>query len=129
MAEREKYEMEFLLRTSTKVLDNMISTPSGLSEWFADDVNIKDDVYTFLWDGSEEQARLLKKKTNACVRWQWMEDEEEGLDTYFELRYEIDPMTKSVILTLTSFAEPDEVEESRFLWEGQIQQLKRKLGA
>jgi hypothetical protein len=129
MAEREKYEMEFLLRTSTKVLDNMISTPSGLSEWFADDVNIKDDIYTFLWDGSEEQARLLKKKTNSMVRWQWIEDEEEGLDTYFELRYEIDPMTKSVILTLTSFAEPDEVEESRFLWEGQINQLKRKLGA
>lgn len=129
MAEREKYEMDFLLRTSTKVLDNMISTPSGLSEWFADDVNIKDDIYTFFWDGSEEQARLLKKKQNAMVRWQWLEDEEEGLDTYFELRYEKDPMTKSVLLTLTSFAEPDEVEESRFLWEGQIGQLKRKLGA
>lgn len=129
MAEREKYEMDFLLRTSTKALDNMISTPSGLSEWFADDVNIKDDIYTFFWDGSEEQARLLKKKQNAMVRWQWLEDEEEGLDTYFELRYEKDPMTKSVLLTLTSFAEPDEVEESRFLWEGQIGQLKRKLGA
>ena len=129
MAEREKYEMDFLLRTSTKVLDDMISTPSGLSEWFADDVNIKDDIYTFFWDGSEEQARLLKKKPNVMVRWQWLEDEEEGLDTYFELRYETDPMTKAVLLTLTSFAEPDEVEESRFLWEGQIGELKRKLGA
>lgn len=129
MEEREKYEMDFLLKTSIKSLDNMVSTPSGLSEWFADDVNIKDDIYTFIWDGSEEEARLLSKKNNAKVRWQWLEDEEEGLDTYFELRYEIDPMTKSVILTLTSFAEPDEVEESRFLWEGQIQQLKRKLGA
>ncbi|MDG1333800.1 MAG: START-like domain-containing protein [Crocinitomicaceae bacterium] len=129
MAEREKYEMDFLLKTSIKSLDNMVSTPSGLSEWFADDVNIKDDIYTFIWDGSEEEARLLSKKNNAKVRWQWIEDEEEGLDTYFELRYEIDPMTKSVILTLTSFAEPDEVEESRFLWEGQIGQLKRKLGA
>ena len=129
MAEREKYEMDFLLKTSIKSLDNMVSTPSGLSEWFADDVNIKDDIYTFIWDGSEEEARLLAKKNNAKVRWQWLEDEEEGLDTYFELRYEIDPMTKSVILTLTSFAEPDEVEESRFLWEGQIGQLKRKLGA
>jgi hypothetical protein len=129
MEEREKYEMDFLLKTSIKSLDNMVSTPSGLSEWFADDVNIKDDIYTFIWDGSEEEARLISKKNNSKVRWQWIEDEEEGLDTYFELRYEIDPMTKSVILTLTSFAEPDEVEESRFLWEGQINQLKRKLGA
>lgn len=129
MEEREKYEMDFLLKTSIKSLDNMVSTPSGLSEWFADDVNIKDDIYTFIWDGSEEEARLITKKNNSKVRWQWVEDEEEGLDTYFELRYEIDPMTKSVILTLTSFAEPDEVEESKFLWEGQINQLKRKLGA
>ncbi|MFK7783626.1 MAG: START-like domain-containing protein [Crocinitomicaceae bacterium] len=129
MEEREKYEMDFLLKTSIKSLDNMVSTPSGLSEWFADDVNIKGDVYTFIWDGSEEEARLITKKNNAKVRWQWIEDEDEGLDTYFELRYEIDPMTKSVILTLTSFAEPDEVEESKFLWEGQINQLKRKLGA
>jgi hypothetical protein len=129
MAEKEKYEMDFLLKTSIKSLDNMVSTPSGLSEWFADDVNIKDDIYTFIWDGSEEQARLITKKNNVRVRWQWLEDEEEDLDTYFELRYEKDPMTKSVILTLTSFAEPDELEESRFLWEEQINQLKRKLGA
>ena len=129
MAVKEKYEMDFLLKTSIKSLDNMVSTPSGLSEWFADDVNIKDDVYTFIWDGSEEQARLLTKKNNVRVRWQWLEDEEEDLDTYFELRYEKDPMTKSVILTLTTFAYPDEIEESQFLWEEQINQLKRKLGA
>ena len=129
MAEKEKYEMDFLLRTSTKVLENMITTPSGLSEWFADDVNIKDDVYTFIWDGSEEQARLITKKNNSRIRWQWIEDEEEGRDTYFELRYEVDPMTKEVVLTLTAFAEPSEMEESRFLWIEQIGQLKRVLGA
>lgn len=129
MAEKEKYEMDFLLRTSTKVLENMITTPSGLSEWFADDVNIKEDVYTFIWDGSEEQARLITKKNNSRIRWQWIEDEEEGRDTYFELRYEVDPMTKEVVLTLTAFAEPSEMEESRFLWEEQIGNLKRVLGA
>jgi START-like superfamily domain len=129
MAEKEKYEMDFLLRTSTKVLENMITTPSGLSEWFADDVNIKDDIYTFIWDGSEEQARLITKKNNSRIRWQWIEDEEEGRDTYFELRYEVDPMTKEVVLTLTAFAEPSEMEESRFLWIEQIGQLKRVLGA
>ena len=129
MADKEKFEMEFLLRTSTKVLDNMISTPSGLSEWFADDVNIKDDVYSFSWDGSEEEARLLSKKTGSKVKWQWIEDEEDDLDTFFELLYEVDPMTKSVVLTITDFAEADEVEEAQLLWEQQIGNLKRVLGA
>ncbi|MGB0915531.1 MAG: START-like domain-containing protein [Crocinitomicaceae bacterium] len=129
MATKDKFELEFLLKTSAKVLDGMISTPSGLSEWFADDVNIKDDVFTFFWDGSEEEARLLTKKTNSKVKWQWIEDEEDELDTYFEIRYEVDPMTKAVILTITDFAEADEKEEAQRLWENQIGELKRTLGA
>jgi len=127
--EKEKFELEFLLKTSTKVLDNMISTPSGLSEWFADDVNIKDDIYTFFWDGSEEEARLITKKVNSKVKWKWIEDEEESLDTYFELRYEVDPMTKAVILTVIDFAETGELEEAQALWDQQIHELKRVLGA
>lgn len=129
MAEKEKFEMEYLLKTSPKVLDNMLSTPSGLSEWFAEDVNIKDDVYTFIWDGSEEDARLLTKKSNAKIKWQWIEDEEDGIDSFFEFRYDVDPMTKAVILTVTDHAEPDEVEEAKLLWEQQINDLKRVLGA
>ena len=54
-----EFELEYLLKTSTKVLENMLSTPSGLSEWFADDVNIKDDIYTFVWDGSEESYNFV----------------------------------------------------------------------
>ena len=127
--EKEKFELEYLLKTSVKVLDNMISTPSGLSEWFADDVNIKDDVYTFIWDGSEEEARLLTKKTNSKVKFKWIDDEEDGIDSYFEVRYEVDPMTKAVVVTITDFAEPDEIEEAKRLWEQQITELKRVLGA
>lgn len=129
MAEKQKYELEFLLRTSSKVLDNMVSTPSGLSEWFADDVNIKDDIYTFIWDGSEEEARLLTKKSNSKVKWRWIEDEEDDSDAYFEIKYEVDPMTKAVILTITDFAEEDELEEAQRLWDNQINSLKRTLGA
>ena len=127
--EKEKFELEYLLRTSVKVLDNMVGTPSGLSEWFCDDVNIKDDVYTFFWDGSDEEARMLNRKNGARVKWQWIEDEEEGIDSYFELRYEVDPLTKSVILTITDFAESDELEEAQALWDQQISNLKRILGA
>ena len=112
-----------------KVLNNMISTPSGLSEWFADDVNIKGDIFTFIWDGSEEQARLLTRKANAKVKFKWLEDEEDDIDAYFEIRHEVDPMTKSVVVTIIDFAEEDELEEAKRLWEQQINRLKRVLGA
>ena len=75
----EKIELEYPIRSSTSVLYDMFSTPSGLSEWFADDVNIKDDVYTFFWDGSEEEARLITKKNNEFIKFHWLEhDEEQG---------------------------------------------------
>ena len=60
---KEKYELEFLLKTSPRVLEKLINTPDGLSEWFADDVNINDDIYSFEWDGNEEEARLLQNGT------------------------------------------------------------------
>lgn len=127
--DKEKFELEYLLRTSVKVLENMVTTPSGLSEWFCDDVNIKDDIFTFIWDGSEEDAKLINKKSGSKIRWQWVEDEEDGIESYFELRYDVDPMTKAVILTITDYAENDELDESHALWDQQISNLKRILGA
>jgi len=127
--EKQRFELEYLLKTSPKALDNMISTPSGLSEWFADDVNIKDDIYSFIWDGSEEESRLITKKPNSKVKWKWLEDEEDEIDAFFELRFEVDPMTKVVILSITDFAEDDEVDEAKRLWDQQISELKRFLGA
>ena len=124
-----KFEQEYLLKTSPKVLNNMLMTPSGLSEWFADNVNIKDDIYTFIWNGSEESARLLSNKNNEYIRFKWLEDEEEGIDSYLEMHFKVDPMTKAVVLNLTSFAFEDELEEVQLYWQNTIEELKRVIGA
>ena len=127
--EKEKYELEFIVNASPKIIYNCLSTPSGLSEWFADDVNIKADVFTFIWEGSEEQAKLLTKKRDEFVKFQWMDQVEEGLKTYFELRIKIDAMTNERAIIVTDFAEPDEMEEAKALWGSQINELKHVLGA
>lgn len=129
MSDKIKFEQEYLLKTSPKVLNSMLMTPSGLSEWFADDVIVKDDIYTFYWDGSEEQARLLGKKSNEFIKLRWLEDEEDGHDTFVEMRFKVDPMTKTVVFNLTSFSDEDELEESQLYWESTIKELKRVIGA
>ncbi len=129
MAKKEKIDLEYILKTSPKVLDGLLSTPDGLSKWFSDDVNVKEDVYTFYWDGSEEQARLLGKKSGEFIKWQWLDDEDDELDTYFEIKYTVDPMTKAVILSVTDFAETNEKDEITRLWESQIIDLRRVIGA
>ena len=127
MSERSKIEIEYLLRASPKILYNMISTPSGLSEWFADNVNVRDDVFTFFWDGSEEKAKVLSKTKDQAIRFQW--DYDEGEDVYFELRIKIDAITREVALIITDFPDDGDEESTRNLWESQLEDLKRVLGA
>jgi hypothetical protein len=129
MSDKIKFEQEYIFKTSPKVLTTLLMTPSGLSEWFADDVDVKDDIYTFYWNGSEESARLLGKKNNEFIKFRWLEDEEDGIDSFVEMRYKIDPMTKEVIFNLTSFATEDEMEEVQLYWESAIGDLRRMIGA
>ena len=129
MQDKEKFQLEYTINSSSNVLFNFVSTPSGLQEWFSDMVNVKNDVFTFEWDGSEEQARLLAKKDKEFIRFQWLTDEEDGNDAFFEFRVRIDSLTKDVALLITDFAEPDEKEEAVLLWNSQIDELKHTIGS
>ena len=126
---REKFELEFPLRASPKMLFPFLSTPSGMSEWFCDDVNSRSELFTFFWDGSEEQARLLKKQQDRLVRFRWISDEEDGLDTYFEFLIEVDALTNDTSIIVTDFAESDDMEEAKLLWDSQIRELQHLIGA
>jgi uncharacterized protein YndB with AHSA1/START domain len=127
MEEKVKYEMEFPIKASPSLLYQYISTPSGMSEWYADNVNSRGEFFTFIWDGSEEKAKLLGKKTNERIKFRWMVDIE--TDYYFELRIEVDEITKDVSLMITDYAEDDEVEEGKMLWENMVSELKQILGS
>ena len=126
---KEKFELEFLLKTSLRVLDNMIGSPSGLSEWFADNVTVRDDMYSFEWDGAIEEARLLTRKMNSKMKFRWIEDEDNGDDFYFEMNIDIDPMTGIASLKVVDYGFPEDIESAKMLWEQQISDLKRIMGA
>ncbi|WP_242206164.1 START-like domain-containing protein [Aestuariivivens insulae] len=129
MDDKIKFEIEFPIHASPQLLYQYISTPSGLSEWFSDNVNSRGELFTFIWDGSEEQAKLLSKKSGERVKFRWLADEEEELNCYFEIRIQVDEITKDVSLIVTDFAEEDEIEEAKMLWDNQISDLKQVLGS
>jgi uncharacterized protein YndB with AHSA1/START domain len=129
MDEKVKFEMEFPIHASPQLLFQYLSTPSGLSEWYADNVNSRGELFTFIWDGSEEQAKLLGKKSGERIKFRWMEDDEAGDNYFFELRIQVDEITKDVSLMVTDFAEEDEIEEAKMLWDNQISSLKQVLGS
>tara|TARA_B110000503_G_C7171185_1_gene424346 strand:+ start:173 stop:559 length:387 start_codon:yes stop_codon:yes gene_type:complete len=127
MDDKIKYEMEFPIQVSPALLYQYISTPSGMSEWYADNVNSRGEFFTFIWAESEEEAKLLSKKNLERIKFRWLEDE--GTDLYFELRIQVDEITKDVSLMVTDFAEEDEVEEGKMLWENMVSELKQILGS
>ena len=126
MSKKNKFEIEFVIQSSPQLLYQYISNPSGLSEWFADDVNSRGESFSFIWDGAEEVAHLLKKKSDEFVKFRWEESEE---DYYFEMRIIVDEITKDVSLFVTDFAEDDDMEEAKMLWESQISDLKQVIGS
>ncbi len=124
---RSKYELEYTLNCSPKVLFSRLSTPEGLCEWFADNVNVDGDIFTFFWNKAESKARLVALRENKLVRFEWLDSDEPSTD-YFEFRINIEELSGSLALIITDFAEPEEKEDAIFLWDSQITDLKRTLG-
>lgn len=122
-----KFELEYVIRTSAGILYEFITSPSGLSEWFADDVNIRDGIFTFFWDGSEQKAKLLGFREEKYIRLSWF-DKPEG--TYFEFRIEKDELTGDISLIIIDFAdEASDLQTSKLLWDSQVNKLLGVLGS
>ena len=122
-----KYELEYTLNCSPKVLFSRLSTPEGLCEWFADNVNIEGDIFTFFWNKSESKARLVALKENKFVRFEWFDNSDED-SNYFEFRINIEELSGSLALIIIDFADPEEKDDAIYLWDTQITDLKRVLG-
>lgn len=124
-----RYEIEFPVNSSPQLLYQYISTPSGLSEWFADNVNSRGEFFTFIWNDSEEKARLSSKKSGEKVKFRWVDESDKDTDFYFELRILEDEITKDVSLMVIDYADEEELDEAKLLWENQVSDLKHVIGS
>ena len=124
---KERFLVEFYMNATPGSLYDMISSPSGLSEWFCDDVDVRGDHFTFRWGSDERIAQCLSRKFGELMRFQWEDDEDQG--AYFELRIRTDPMTNETCLVVIDHEWPKDLDEAKALWGSQIHQLQRVLGA
>jgi uncharacterized protein YndB with AHSA1/START domain len=126
MSEKKKFNIEYEIKSSPRILYGFLSEPNGLTQWFADDVSVRDQVYTFTWDGEEQKAKLLTLKENKLVRFKWVEDEPQ---CYFEMEILQDELTNDVALSITDFAAEDAIGERKLIWDNQVEYLVSVLGA
>jgi uncharacterized protein YndB with AHSA1/START domain len=124
---RTRYELEYTLNTPTRVLFDRLSTPEGLSEWFADNVTVEGDIFTFYWDKTEARARQSYVKENKLVRFEWL-DFADSQTNFFEFRIVIHELTGDTALMITDHADEEETDDAKELWDTQISYLKKVLG-
>lgn len=129
MAGKSKIELEYIINCSPKVLFNRLSTASGLTEWFADDVRVKGSLFTFVWGKHEQSCEKKLHRENKMVRFEWLDESLEKDENYFEFIITQDDLTNDVSLLVVDFSEEDEVEETTDLWNTQITKLKQLLGS
>lgn len=121
----EKIKLEYLIKTQPQVLFNHISTPDGLSTWFADDVSITEDLFIFKWRGFEQAAKVSKNHKKMFILIDWIDEEK-----ILEMTVTTNSITNDVTLTVIDCLEEGELKEDmQMLWDSQIQVLKRRLGA
>jgi len=123
-----KFELEYPVKSSVKVLFDALTDSSKLTEWFCDEINIHENgkKLEFIWDGAGQIAEIIDQRDNKFIKFHWVDEDD---DTFFELRIQIDDITNDVALMITDFAEDDEVEEAKMLWDNQIRDLFISLGA
>jgi len=126
MSDKKKFSIEYEIKSSPRILYSFLSEPNGLTQWFADDVAVRDQVYTFTWDGEQQKAKLLIMKENRLVRFKWMDDDP---NCYFEMEIMQDELTNDVALGITDFATEETIAERKLIWDNQVDYLISVLGA
>ena len=125
---KEKIHLEYPLNaTSKNILWSVISTPTGLEDWFADKVVSDDKTVVFHWGKTEQrEASIVAIRAYSFIRFRWLDDENER--DYFEIKMNYNELTGDYVLEVTDFADEDEAADLKELWDSQIGKLRRTCG-
>lgn len=130
-AAKTKFVREYPINASARLLYPYLSTPSGLAQWFCDDVMVNEDkVFNFFWDGHNHFAELASHRTNRSVRFLFLDkDKGHAADpAYIDFSIETSELTQEQYLKVVDYSEEEDVEELGELWEHLMQKLREIVG-
>jgi len=130
-ATKTKFIREYPVNASAKLLYPYLSTPSGLSQWFCDDVLVDEDkVFNFVWDGRNHYAEMTSHRTNRSVRFLFLDEHKQHAadSSYIDFSIESSELTQEQFLKVVDYSEGEDVEELSELWEHLLQKLREIVG-
>lgn len=127
-----KISIERPLRSrSESIIWKLISTPSGLSRWIAEEVTQEGNSLVFTWGKPGQvyetrRARILDVEKNAAIRFLW--EDEDDLEAYTEIAMVKLDITDEIALCITDFSDPDDIESMTYMWNHDLDRLQNKMG-
>ncbi|WP_209330343.1 START-like domain-containing protein [Lunatimonas salinarum] len=129
---KNKFVSDYQINTSKKVIYPYLSTASGLSQWFADDVIINEDkVYNFIFDGEDHFARPTIMRINHHVKFEFFDPTDEDVDedpSFIEFKLDENELTQTFYLRVIDYGDAYDNQEQVGIWEGLITNLKEIIG-
>ena len=130
---KQRIDIEYPLATkSLNIAWDLISTAHGLERWIADHVTEEDGVFTFTWgepwtEQDIRKAQLIEyvKYDHIKLKWEYDEDDD---DSYWEMSIGKSELTNLLNLFITDFAEDDDADGLKILWESNLDRLHRASG-
>lgn len=128
---KQLFTADFEMHASAKLLFPYIHTASGLSQWFATNVNISPEkVFIFIWEQEQKKARLESFRLNHYVRFEFLPDNGMAPEdpSWFEIRLDTDDFTQLTYLRVSDYSDFDDMEELQEIWDDLIEKLKSVVG-
>lgn len=128
---KSRFVLEYELNASSKMLFPYFSTPSGLAQWFADDVTVDEDHrYNFIWEGVDHLAKMVGQRTNSYVKFVYLDDNGQDQEdaSFVEFKLEPNELTQTTFVRVVDYSDFDDPEEQEDMWQQMLQSLKETVG-
>lgn len=124
-----KFQQEFEINASVKMLYPYISDPDELALWFVEKVSVDfHNVYNFSWNNEDHFAKIVSYKPNKFVKFEFISKNLDEDPNYLEFSLLVNEITGTVYLKVTDYSEMDDLEELNELWTGFVDKLKELVG-
>lgn len=123
-----RFRHEYILnRASVRSIWNQLTTPKGLSEWFAPNVQINRTKVYVEWDEHGEDYRegsIISSEHEKSIKWTWDDNQK----SYISMEIVKTELTSTVSLIIEDHDEDMDTPTLERLWERHIEALRHSLG-
>ena len=128
---KRRFEMEYSINASPKLLFPYIASASGLAQWFCDDVRLDPDHrFNMVWDKQNHYAEIVAQRPGRSVRYMFLDEKKQPASdaSYLDFTLEYSRITDEVFLRVTDYSDHSDEQEQLELWEGLVSKLREQVG-